>query len=78
MLLGLLGYLFAEARRAEWAGATAGAAAALLSLAPYQFLGVVPEYNARFAFPLLVSAVPPLAALLGRIIQGASARIRTR
>jgi hypothetical protein len=78
MLLGLLGYALPEARRPEWTGASLGGAAALLSLAPYTFLSVVPAYNARFAFPLLVSAVPPLAALLARLIQGASARIRTR
>jgi len=68
MLLGAFGYAFREARRAEWLGATAGGALALLALAPYRFLSVVPEFNARFALPLLVSLAPPLAALLAGLL----------
>jgi hypothetical protein len=68
MLFGCLGYAFAPARRPELWGATLGAAASLLSLATYAFLGVVPEYNCRFAFPLLVSCVPPLAVLAGVLL----------
>lgn len=63
-LLALAGFLLPGARRPEWVGATAAALASLLLLAPYSFLQEVPAGNYRFAFPLLVSAVPPLAALL--------------
>lgn len=63
-LLALAGYLRPAARRPEWWIATASATASLLLLAPYSFVQEVPAGNFRFGFPLLVSALPPLAALL--------------
>ena len=66
-LLALLGYLLPEARRPEWWATTLAGAAALLMLAPYEYVRLIPFSNVRFALPLLVSALLPLAALIGRL-----------
>ena len=62
--LAFAGYCLPAARRPEWVVATVSAALSLLLLAPYSFVQAVPAGNYRFGFPLLVSAAPPLAALL--------------
>ena len=62
-LLALAGYLLPAARRAEWVMASASALLSLLLLASYSFVQAVPAGNYRFGLPLLVSAVPALAAL---------------
>jgi hypothetical protein len=62
--LAFAGYSLQAARRTEWVAATVSAALSLLLLAPYSFVQAVPAGNYRFGFPLLVSAVPPLSALL--------------
>ncbi len=66
-LMAFSGYLLSEARRLEWWAATLAGAAALLLLAPYEYLARVPLSNIRFALPLLVTALFPLAALLSRV-----------
>jgi hypothetical protein len=78
LLLGCLGYARREARRVEWLGASVVSFLAVVVLAKYTFLDVVPAYNGRFALPFLVSCVPPLAAALGWVLSQALARIRIR
>jgi hypothetical protein len=66
LTIALLGYLLPEARLMEFLGAMLGGALALLSVATFEYVRLVPEFNYRFAFPLLVSCAPPLGALLAR------------
>jgi hypothetical protein len=62
--LALAGYAIPAARRPEWVLASAAATASFLFLAPYAFVQAIPAGNYRFGFPLLVSAIPPLACLV--------------
>lgn len=68
-LLALTGYLLPRARTPEWLLASASALASLLLLSSYSFVQEVPAGNFRFGFPLLVSAVPPLAALFSAALE---------
>lgn len=70
-LFALAGYLLPAARRAEWVTASASALLSLLLLAPYTFVQEIPAGNYRFGFPLLVSAVPALAALFSAAVRPA-------
>ena len=63
-VLGLAGYAFPAARRPEWLVASVAAAASFLLLAPYTFIQTIPAGNYRFGFPLLISAILPLACLI--------------
>ena len=69
----VLGYVLPNARRPEWIAASVGALASYLMLSPYRFVLEHADVSYRFAFPFLVSVVPPLAALLGRIRGGGGA-----
>jgi hypothetical protein len=66
-LAAFAGYLVPAARRPEWWGASLAGAATLLLLTPYEYLTRTPVSNVRFALPLLVTALFPLAALLSRV-----------